>query len=335
MNMPATSIRDLVIHENDLVIGSHGRSIWIMDDITPLRNMSLISDTDQPLLMYPAGATRVRFNMFSDTPLPPEEPTGENPPDGAVLDYYLPGKANSVKLEIFDLAGNKVHWYASDEKPEIIDSTRLPHPTYWIRPDQHVGTSRGHHRFIWNLRYKDPVGARRGYAIAAVQHHTSSGPVGPFVHPGIYHVRLTVDGVETSQPIRVRMDPRVSINEQDLQMQTDLSLECYQNYATLLSLRDKIDATLNTADSKSKNENLKSLQKLRGNGLPGDGDILYGSISESELENETIVSLQSKYLHMLQVLQSVDARPTDPAIKAIERLGNRMQELKEIYESMN
>lgn len=335
MNMPATSIRDLVIHENDLVIGSHGRSIWIMDDITLLRNLSIASNSKVPGLIAPGMATRVRFNMFSDTPLPPEEPTGENPPDGAIIDYVLPNHADHVKFEIFSKDGQLVHSYSNDDVPEYIDTTRLPHPTYWIRPDQKIGTSPGHHRVIWNLRYRDPLGAQRGFSIAAVPQNTPSGPVGPYVHPGIYTVRMTVDGVISSQPIEVRLDPRVIIKPEDLQMQTALSLECYQNYHALQQIREAIDSEL---DDKLKNwasGEKQALRSLRGSGAPRDGDVLYGSISESPLDEESIVSLQSKYLHMLVVLQSADARPTEAAVDAVQKLGQRMAELIKRFNSLN
>ncbi len=332
-NMPATSIRDLVIHDNDLVIGSHGRSIWILDDLSPLRNLTTTLNSNVPVLIPPALATRVRYNMFSDTPLPPEEPTGENPPDGAIIDYILPQNALKVKIEILDQNENIVHTYSSDEIPTEIDTNELPHPTYWIRPNQEIGTAKGHHRIIWNLRYQAPKGAQKSFSIAAVHKNTPSAPVGPFVHPGHYTVRLNVDGVISAQQIQVRLDPRVMINYEDLELQTKLSMECYTNYNKLLTIRETIDAKLNNRASNLKNDMQEKLAKLRGTGLPRDGDILYGSISESILESESVVSLQSKYLHMQLVLQSADARPTDATIEAVKKLNKRLEGLEQLYKS--
>ena len=195
MNMPATSIRDLVIHDHDLVIGTHGRSIWILDNIQPLRELAQARSASQAHLFTPPPATRVRWNMFSDTPLPPEEPTGQNPPDGAIIDYFLPKTASEVTLEIISEGGTLIRKYSSSDEPEVIDSTSFAHPTYWIRPSQSLGTSDGHHRFVWDLRYAPPKGARRSFSIAAVYQNTESGPKGPFVSPGEYTVRLTTDGV--------------------------------------------------------------------------------------------------------------------------------------------
>ena len=129
MNMPATSIRDLVVHDNDLVIGTHGRSIWILDDVTPLRNMATAMKSDQPFLYEPARATRVRFNMFHDTPLPPEEPAGQNPPDGVAIDYFLSKPLREIRLEILDAQGKLVRAYSHLDRPEQLDSTQLQYPT--------------------------------------------------------------------------------------------------------------------------------------------------------------------------------------------------------------
>jgi hypothetical protein len=120
LNMPATSIRDLVIHENDLVIGTHGRSIWILDGIAPLREIKKAINND--FLYKPSQAFRVRWNMFSDTPLPPEEPTGKNPPDGAIIDYNLGANARLVTLEITDAQGNLIRKFSSADVSEKMDT---------------------------------------------------------------------------------------------------------------------------------------------------------------------------------------------------------------------
>lgn len=332
MNMPATSIRDLVIHENDLVIGTHGRSIWIMDDINPLRNLTNKNSTTY--LMKPSSATRVRYNMFSDTPLPPEEPTGENPPDGAIIDYVLVEKTMDVKIEILDANGSIVRSFSSNDTYEEIDTNSLPHPTYWIRPQQKIGTSPGHHRLVWDLRYIPPQGAKRGYSISAVYKNTPDGPLGPFVAPGIYTVKLTADDLISEQTIKVRLDPRVNISEEDLFSQTRLSMTCYNHYHTLLEWRNKIDDQLSDP-AYTRNANKRNLIKsFRGAGMPSDGDILYGSISDVAPDKETIVGLQHKFLYMLSVLQSADAKPTTQVEEAIALLNKRMEEMKEIWLSL-
>lgn len=324
-NMPASSIRDLVVHENDLVIGTHGRSIWILDDVSLLRDIKMA--TSEPFLSQPSVATRVRFNMFSDTPLPPEEPTGQNPPDGAILDYVLPTQAQEVKLEILDMQGKVIRTFSNKDKVVPIDSTGLPHPTYWIRPQQKICGDQGHHRFVWDLRYPEPPGADRGFSIAAVYKNTPSGPVGPYVHPGKYSVRLTVDGKVVEREIDVRLDPRLSASEKDIGIQTDMSLQCYQNYNSIQAIREAIDRKLSDGKVKWKKGEKERWQSLRGTGNPDDGDILYGSIADVPLAVETLVSLQRKLLHMLVILQSADAKPTGAVLESANKLSQRAAEL--------
>ncbi|MEZ4781580.1 MAG: glycoside hydrolase [Flavobacteriaceae bacterium] len=329
MNMPASSIRDLVIHENDLVIGTHGRSIWILDDFSSLRELENLS-SNSVHLFQPSDTYRVRFNMFSDTPLPPEEPTGQNPPDGAIIDYYLGSNANSIKLEILDEKGQKINWFSSDDVEEYIDTTTMQHPTYWARPFKKLSNKKGHQRFVWNLRYKEPRGANRGYAIAAVQYNTESGPVGPFVAPGDYKIKLNVDGKVMEQTIRVKLDPRSEMSDEALNLQTTLSLQSHNNYETLQVIRESIDKILTNEINKQ-----TELQKFRGRGEPNDGDVIYGSIYESDLESETIVGLQSKLLYLMNVLQNADARPTIKTEEAANLLNKRVKEMENIWKSMN
>lgn len=332
MNMPATSIRDLVIHENDLVIGTHGRSIWIMDDINPLRNLDMSKQSEIAHLMSPSIGIRVRDNMFGDTPLPPEEPTGENPPDGLAIDYFLNETVNTLKIEILDIGGTLVHSWSSENYSEPIDTAALPHPTYWMKPEQQVHTTRGHHRLIWNLRYNDPKGAQREFSIAAVKGRTPSHPVGPFVAPGNYILRLIVGKQIIERFLTVKLDPRVKISSEDLYLQTSLSLKGYISYNKLQQGKEAVDNKMSDPNSRISKTDRSQWQLLRGNGNPSNGDILYGSIRSNQLEDETVTSLQSKWLHMLLVLQSADRRPTDASILAVESLSLRTVEIMKLLE---
>ncbi|WP_420385974.1 WD40/YVTN/BNR-like repeat-containing protein [Roseivirga sp.] len=323
-NMPATSIRDLVIHEDDLVVGTHGRSIWIMDHISPLREMAK-SASGKAYLYGPSDTYRVRWNMFSDTPLPPEEPTGENPPDGAPIDYQLNQSARIVQLEILDSEGNLIRKYSSNDPAEERDTLSYAYPTFWMRPEQQLGTTEGHHRFIWDLRYAPPKGAERDFSIAAVYQNTPSGPHGPFVKPGTYRARLTVDGQSYERPVTVKMDPRVTISPEDLDEQFNLSMACYGAYHELQEMVEAIDAKGNASDQ---------LKNLRGNGAVGDPDTMYGSITQVPAERETLVGLQHKFLFMHNLLQAADARPTTQTQTAIEQLNQTLNALKTRYDRL-
>lgn len=331
MNMPATSIRDLVVHDDDLVIGTHGRSIWIMDNMSPLRELAAARTAKGPHLFTPARATRVRANMFLDTPLPPEEPTGENPPDGATLDYFLPAAARTVTLEILDAQGARVRFFSSADAPEALDPATLPHPTYWIRPAQMLATTPGHHRFVWDLRYDPPRGVQRGYEIAATYRNTPSDPAGPFVHPGQYRVRLTVDGVVREAPLAVRLDPRVRIPAEDLELQTRYSLQLLRATVKAQTLRDAIDQRMAGAAPPRRAE----LLALRGAGEAENPNISYGSITAAAPDAETVVGLQEKLVYMLKILQAADARPTSQAIGAIDALEARLEALEARFAALS
>jgi photosystem II stability/assembly factor-like uncharacterized protein len=328
LNMPATSVRDVVIHEDDLVVGTHGRSIWILDNIAPLRQLAAAAGSRGAFLFGPPRATRVRDNMFSDTPLPPDEPAGSNPPEGAILDYYLPQPAREVSLEILTTAGALVRRYASDDEPERVDFDSLQCPEYWLRPSPPLRTSAGHHRLAWDLRYTPPPGAPRELTIAATYRNTPTSPRGPFVHPGRYTVRLTVDGARSERPLEVRLDPRVRITEADLRLQTDLSMTCYRAYVRAQALRDAIEADLAATTPPPTASRREAGQGLRGNGAPREADVLYGSIYRVAPDSETVVGLQRKLLFLLSALQGADARPTSATQEAVRAVVDALPHLE-------
>ncbi|HEY6159412.1 MAG TPA: hypothetical protein VIV88_18345, partial [Gemmatimonadales bacterium] len=224
LNLPPTSVRDLVVHDSDLVLGTHGRGFWILDDITPLRQAAEAAAAPDAYLYRPAGAVRVRWNENTDTPLPIDEPVAQNPPDGAIIDYYLPRAARGpVGLEILDRSGTVVRRFSSvDTVPSSDSGVNIP--SWWIRPAQVLGTGAGMHRFVWDLHYPPPAALRHEYPIAAVYHDTPREPRGPWVLPGRYTVRLTVDGHTLTRALSVTMDPRVAAAPRALERQLALAL---------------------------------------------------------------------------------------------------------------
>ncbi|MGH9669184.1 MAG: WD40/YVTN/BNR-like repeat-containing protein [Terriglobales bacterium] len=212
LNLPHTSMRDLWIHESDLIVATHGRSFWILDNITPLRQASASVMVAKSFLFQPAPAYRVQRDANTDTPLPPDEPAGKNPPDGAVIDYFLGQPASDpVTLEILDAGGKLVRRYSSDDKPELTPEQLQKGliPTYWLRKFKTLSTTEGMHRWVWDLRYAAPTATEHGYPIAAVPHNTPREPFGPRALPGQYRVRFTADGQSLTAPLTVKMDPRV------------------------------------------------------------------------------------------------------------------------------
>jgi photosystem II stability/assembly factor-like uncharacterized protein len=221
-NLPPTSIRDLVVHGDDLVIGTHGRSFWILDDIEPLREDVSDAPNDTARLYAPARALRVRSNTNPDTPLPPEEPVGQNPPDGAIIDYtFGPRFAGSVRITVVDAAGRAVRSYASTDSAPPLDPA-IDVPTYWVRPAAIPQATPGDHRFVWDLHEAAPRSVAPGYPIAAIVHDTPRDPQGVLVPPGRYAVVLRAGGRTWTQPLEVALDPRVAVAPAALRAQHEL-----------------------------------------------------------------------------------------------------------------
>ena len=221
LNLPVTSVRDLTIHGDDLVIATHGRSFWILDNITPLRQASeAVHAIKNVWLYHPAVAIRVDNDTFVGTPLPPEEPTAENPPAGAVIDYILKSPVSSVKLEIFDGQHKLVRSFTSEDKSGRKHAT-LPVAERWFPKPEVLGKTPGMHRFVWNLAW-----GSSGPPLAD-EEAGFRNPSGPKVIPGTYEVRLTADGQSQSQSLEVRMDPRSPATSKVLTQQFELGQQMF------------------------------------------------------------------------------------------------------------
>ncbi len=230
LNLPRTSMRDLWIHDDDLIVATHGRSFWILDDISPLREVEASPAVSEAHLFMPAPAYRVQRDTNTDTPLPPDEPAAANPPDGAIIDYYLAKDASdAVTLEILDAHGQRVRRFSSADKPDVTeaDLTKQLIPLYWLRNFRALPTSAGMHRWVWDLHYPAPDATRHEYPIAAIPADTPRYPLGPTALPGAYTARLTVSGKSYTAPFIVKMDPRVTIStaalEKKFQIETRLA----------------------------------------------------------------------------------------------------------------
>ena len=210
-NLPHTSMRDLLVKDDDLIVATHGRSFWVLDDVQPLRQLAAGAGKKAPMLFAPAPAWRVRRDTNTDTPLPPDLPAGENPPNGAIIDYNLATDAHDVVLEVLDEQGNTLRRYSSHD-PVTPTAEQLRTnliPPVWPKIYGPLPVTAGMHRWVWDLRATAPTATRYQYPISAVPHRTPQAPQGPLVVPGTYTVRLTVDGHSESASLTVKMDPRV------------------------------------------------------------------------------------------------------------------------------
>ncbi|MFL5339702.1 MAG: VPS10 domain-containing protein [Gemmataceae bacterium] len=331
LNMPATSIRDLVIHDDDVVVGTHGRSFWILDDVTPLRQLDAKIAAADFTLFRPQTAVRVRNNVNTDTPLPPDEPAGQNPPDGAIIDYSLKYDGPLVTLSILDRDGKVVRSFSGNDKPEALNEKDLVVASYWLRPPQLPSGKKGSHRFVWDLHYPPPEGQRR-VPMTAVYRNTPTEPLGPWVPPGEYRVRLTVGDQTQEQRLTVKMDPRVKTPAEGLARQFELSMQCYDGakqareaLAELRKLRARLKDTPGDA-AKELDNKLAALEGAprRGRGRRGAGG-----------GEPTLSAIGGELLGLMELLQGADVAPTTQAVaacehaqKSLKELLNRWQELR-------
>ena len=247
LNLPTTSVRDFAIHGDDLVAATYGRAFWILDDLTPLRQIDRNLTVSESFLFKPGKALRVRMNQNQDTPIPPEMPAGQNPPDGAILDYYIKAAPkDDVTLAIYDSAGKLVREFST--KAEDRQTEPPPNvPDYWIGHPDSLTKNPGLNRFVWDLHATAPPVLRHEYPISALYGATPALPLGALVTPGNYRVRITVNGKSSEQPLVVGMDPRVDVStdalKDEYQLNTkviDLVAASYDFYRKALAMRQKL-----------------------------------------------------------------------------------------------
>jgi photosystem II stability/assembly factor-like uncharacterized protein len=324
LNMPATSIRDLVVHNDDVVVGTHGRSFWILDDITPLRQATAEVAASEAFLFQPQLATRIRRNVNTDTPLPPEEPVGQNPPDGAIIDYYLKSDAAApVTLEIFDRAGKLVRRFSSADAPAPVNEKELNVPTYWIRPPQILSATAGMKRFVWDLHYPPPQVERPEYPISANYLDTPPEPLGTAVLPGRYVVKLTVAGRSYAQPLTVRIDPRVKTTPAALQQQFELSMRAYSgmersrdSLTGIGKLRAQLkDLRARVAQNGTMTAVLAALDQ-KAAALEGGNDARGAGGANNPAASLNLTRAAAAMRSLFDVLQGADAAPTVEAVAA-------------------
>jgi len=298
LNLPHSSMRDLIVKGDDLVVATHGRSFWILDDIAPLRELAASrSATPRPSvdhLYKPAAAWRVRHNLNPDTPLPPEFPAGRNPPDGAIIDYYLRDAAGgAVVVEILAADGKPVRRYSSADSSEPVNEKELNVPPYWIRPPQSVSTAPGMHRFVWDLHYPAPDAVEHEYPIAAIYRDTPRLPLGPTALPGTYTVKLTVNGQTFTQPLIVKMDPRVKTSAAGLEQQFTLATRVAEMMSKAYAEYHKVK----------------------------------GQPSKVEGQGAALLALNNDLATVYGIIEEVDAAPTTQTVAAVAELEQRFSNL--------
>jgi photosystem II stability/assembly factor-like uncharacterized protein len=335
LNMAPSSVRDVIIKDDDLVAATHGRGFWILDNITPLRQLDQKVTSAAAFLFKPQTAIRVRWDMNTDTPLPPDFPAGTNPPDGAIIDYYLQSASSSpVTLEIKDSAGKTVRKYSSADKPAPPDPM-LAIPAYWVRPPQTLSATAGTHRFLWDMHYPDVPGVEAEYPIAAIPHNTAPQPTGPWALPGQYTVVLTANGKSYLQLLTIKMDPRVKTSPAGLQQQFKLSNDLYTQLLTLSPAAEQagdLQKQLKALQPKATGEALAALktldQKLQA--LAGGATRRPGAGTEPP----TLGGLKTKFLTLFGVFQEADVAPSTQAAAAVADLQKQLPPLMDRWNAV-
>lgn len=330
LNMPATSVRDLVIKDDDIAIGTHGRSFYILDDIAALRQITPATASSAATLFKPASAYRFRWSKYPDTPIPPDEPYAENPPDGAIIDYYVGhGATGDATLEIVESTGRVIRRYSSRDTsmaPADIGNT----PKYWIRPTQVLSAAPGFHRFVWDLHYAPPAGTsgRAEYPISATPHNTPREPRGPWAIPGQYTVRLTVGGKSYSQPLTIRMDPRVKTPPAAIAQAHAMSVSLFDAIAfdsAAVTQANSIREQLASARQRNANDQTliaalhaveDSINAVVGQGGGAGGRRGGGRGPGRGAAGPTLSSMAGDLEGMMALLEEADVEPTTQATTA-------------------
>jgi photosystem II stability/assembly factor-like uncharacterized protein len=307
LNLPSTSMRDLEIKGDDLIVATHGRGFWILDNTSALREWKPANDA---VFFRPQKALRIRWDLNTDTPLPPDESPADNPPDGAILDYMLPSSASgTVTLEIRDNSGKTIRTFSTADLVPAEDP-KLEIPKYWLRPYQGLGGAPGIHRFLWDLHLAPVPGIHAEYPIAAVPRNTAPDPTSPWVLPGKYSAVLTMNGHSYSQPLNVEMDPRVKTPLAALAQQFNASVQMYEDARKLSdaashadALREQLDALQQkspeaSAKTHSFREKLDAIAGGEAQGPPRGG------------VPETIDGVRGAALMLMTMMQDADEAPT-------------------------
>lgn len=335
LNLPVTSVRDLAVHEDDLVIATFGRAFWVLDDVTPLRQLDSQMAAASMWLLRPETAYRVRPGYDQGTEIPIDEALAENPADGAVLDYYLKQKATGpIQLEIFDSEGKLVRRFSSDDELQKTNPNDVAFPVYWVREPQALSAEAGMHRFVWDLRYAAAKGVRRSIR----------GPSGLLAVPGSYIVKLTANGKSSTQPLTIKMDPRVKTPQEALVRQYELASriagrlgEVSQALRQVSNLRKQIEERKKEAGGSTELQKaLEELDKRIEATAAADRDTEFGLFGLALPGNEhaTLPQAASALAKLLAVVESADTAPTADMTTASEKWDASGEETLERWKAM-
>jgi len=311
LNLPVASMRDITFNGDDVILGTHGRGIWILDNASPLRQISARVAQSSAFLFKPAIAYRIRPGSDQGTPFPLDEAQLPNPPDGAMIDYYV-GTANTpLTITIVDAAGHTVRHWSSTDKPETVNPKSLDIPMYWVHPQLPPSAEHGAHRWLWDFRYAGAGAGRFG---------RGGGPLAP---PGIYTVRLQVNGKAYTQQLTLRRDPTAPATDSDLLAQFRLA----QQIETQLAA---VDAAVKHAQTLVKTH--PQVRGILGEEPPSSPD---DSVGKPWTNFDSLLYVRMNLQNLEGAVESGDARPTPDHYAAyavlVRKAQNALRALAQVH----
>jgi photosystem II stability/assembly factor-like uncharacterized protein len=340
MNLPTVAVHDLVVKDNDLVVGTSGRSIWIFDDLTPvraLRELLLKKEADWPERLFLEVQPAVRWRYHPPVHSTEERSVGENPPQGAVVHYYLKKAAKKVTLEVLDEMGGLVRRLTSDKDTEETPDPTVPDDE--DREKKRLPKGPGLRRAVWDLRYE---GAR---LIKGAKVDSGNPRVGPLVNPGTYTLKLTVDGKALPErKVEVRPDPRVSIPSEELQEQLKLALAVRADLNKVADMANRlrsIRAQILTRNNLLKGDKAMAALVLQGKSLLGKLDGLEGKLHNPKAEvaydilgQKGGAKLYSQLTALLETLREADGTPGQGLREGYAEQAREVRQLEDEFRAL-
>ena len=312
-NLPNTSVRDAVIKDNDLIVSTYGRGFWSLDDISVLRQLAANIASEPAHLFKPGDAVRMRRNVGADTPFPPEVPHALNPPEGAIVDYWLASAPSSdITLDVLDASGTVVRHLTSAPGAPVPEAKYPPEPNFWLAPPFSLPKNAGENRTNWDLRYDSPPAFSHQFDINANPGLTPPSPQGALVLPGTYTLKLTVDGKTYSQTVNVKNDPRSPATMEALRAQHALQVKLmegaqasYEGHRLAQALRDLVRAADPTSSLVAQLDTIAGLEGARGRGRGFGGPA-----------TPSFVAANGAFVQQLEAQEQGDMAPTTAALAA-------------------
>ena len=251
LNLPTASMRDIVFNGSDIVLATHGRAFWILDDASPLRQLTPAVANASAHLFKPSLTYEWQPGSDQGTPIPPDEPTAENPSSGAII-YYSIGQARTpVRLQVLGAGGNVLRQWSSADAPTVVNPSALNIPAFWVKPQLPPSSDPGLHRYVWDLHYSTPGASRRRGG-------------GPIVAPGQYTVRMLVNGATYSQPLTIARNPLYPASTSALQAQLQLARSIAALSAQVTDAQTRAATLLKSRGSKLTPAQLAQLNAVIG-----------------------------------------------------------------------